>query len=305
MSTHDHTKLSYAIPCILSAGFLNAIISAVAKSSFGYLSPMEMVLGRNVISLILFLFFLFFVRRERSLFSYLKPHVWSYLIICGIFSGLSIFFFYYAIEASSLTSAMVLFNTMPIFVPVVAFLWKGSKIYHRLWVGIVTAFIGVVLIIGPDKNLLQGSSLSALLSGMCGAVSMLAFRYAHRTETTERILVYNFFITSILAGLLLPISYAGWRESMAWQGWASLAILGGIGVIFQTLYVLSTKYAPAKLISPFYYSSVVFCAILDYLLWKIKIDLLSAIGFGLVFVGICLVVFLYPKELTTFQKEPK
>jgi drug/metabolite transporter (DMT)-like permease len=86
---------------------------------------------------------------------------------------------------------------------------------------------------------------------------------------------------------------------MSHQGILLLCGIGVLGLIFQLFFTLSTKYAPARLISPFYYSTVIFSVILDYLIWHVSIDTYKIIGIALVLLGVCLVVLLYPKEVTT------
>lgn len=293
------TNLTYAILFILIASFFTASLSALTKFAYSELTMMQMVFARNFVSLLLFFGWLSFDQRERGIFDFLKTSSMKMQLIRGVAGFSSIALFVYSLKTVDLSDASVLFNTMPIFLPIVAYLWKGSKIHHKTWWGILLAFLGILFIVRPGPDFFQQGAFIALLSGLAGAISTLSLRYSHYTEPTSRTLFYYFLICSVLGALCLPIEYGSLHNAFTGQGLLLLAGIGVLGLFFQIFFTLATKYAPAKLISPFYYSSVVFSVFYDWYLWNVQVDIYKIIGFVFVFGGVCLVVLLYPKEATS------
>lgn len=293
------TNLTNAILFIVIASFFTASLSALTKFSYSQLTMMQMVFARNFVSLLLFFGWLSFNRWERGLFDFLKTSSMGMQLMRGVAGFASIALFVYSLKTVDLSDASVLFNTMPIFLPIVAYLWKGSKIHHKTWWGILLAFLGIVFIVRPGIDFFHQGTFFALLSGLAGAISTLSLRYSHYTEPTSRTLFYYFLICSVLGAVGLSFEPGSIHNAFSMQGLLLLAGIGILGLFFQIFFTLATKYAPAKLISPFYYSTVVFSVFYDWFFWNVQIDRYQIIGFVFVFIGVCLVVLLYPKEATT------
>lgn len=293
------THLTRAISFIVLASLFNALLAALTKYSYSQLSSMQMVFARNLIAFILFSVWLIFTKKESPLIHFLRPSSYKMQIVRGVAGFASICFFIFSLKTIDLSDAMVLFNTMPIFIPITAYLWKGIKIHHKTWWGMITAFIGVIFIVQPTSGILGIGTLFALLSGVAGSISTLSLRFSHYSDPSSRTLFHYFLICTILSAVCLPLDHGSITNALSSQGIMLLAGIGLLGLIFQVFFTLSTKYAPARLISPFYYSTVIFSVILDSLIWNVSIDKYKIIGFAFVLVGVCLVVLLYPKEVTT------
>jgi drug/metabolite transporter (DMT)-like permease len=293
------THLTRAISFILLAACFNALLSALTKYSYSLLTGMQMVFARNLIALVLFSIWLISTRKESSIVQFLRPSSYAMQITRGLAGFSSICFFIFSLKTIPLSDAMVLFNTMPIFIPITAYLWRGIKIHHRTWWGMIIAFIGIIFIIQPSSGILGIGTLFALLSGVAGSISTLSLRFSHYSDPSSRTLFHYFLICTILSAVALPFEHGSVHNAFTREGLFLLAGIGVLGLIFQVFFTLSTKYAPARLISPFYYSTVIFSVILDSLIWHVSIDRDKIIGMALVLLGVCLVVLLYPKEVTT------
>lgn len=291
-----HTHLGFAITCILLGSFFTSSLSALTKFSYSQLTMMQMIFARNFVALILFFGWLGFTQKEPSLGAFLKMGSIRLQLLRTIAGFTSICLFFYSLKTIDLSDASVLFNTMPIFVPIVAYLWKGIKIHHKTWWGIGLAFLGIILIIRPGGNFFAVGTICALLSGLTGSISTLSLRFSHYTDPSGRTLFYYFLLSSIIAGLALPFEGGSLHNMFTQEGLLLLSGIGVLGLFFQIFYTLATKYAPARLISPFYYSTVVFSVFYDWFFWNVGMDIYKIIGFVCVFAGVCLVVLLYPKE---------
>ncbi|MGE5196542.1 MAG: DMT family transporter [Anaerolineae bacterium] len=194
-------KLFIAIPCILLAALLNALMGASVKASSAHVSTEMIVLWRNLVSLVLLFPWICFSSPEKPLHEKLMTRQWGMQLIRSLSGLVSVFLYFYSLRYLSLSDATLLFNTMPIFVPITAYLWKKHPIPHRLWWGIGLAFAGVAFVIGPSTQVFQLASLLAIGSGMAGSVATFALRLAHYTEPSSRTLFYYFFISTIVTAV--------------------------------------------------------------------------------------------------------
>ena len=293
------THIQKAVFFILLSALFNAFLSALAKFSYSKLTMMQMVFARNFIALLLFSMWLAISKKETSFFSFLRPGLFHMQVVRALAGFTSICLFIYSLKTLDLSDSAVLYNTMPIFLPFVAYLWKGIKIHHKSWWGIIPAFIGILFVVQPGGNFFNQGTLYVLLSGLAGAISTLSLRLSHYTDPSRRTLFYYFLITSACAAVFLLFQHSSMYQVFSKESLLLLTGIGVLGLLFQIFFTLATKYAPARLVSPFYFSTVIFSALLDWLLWNVNLDMYKLIGFVLVFIGVCLVVLLYPKDIAS------
>jgi len=288
--------LPSAIPFMLLASFILACMSLIVKTGAGSLPPSALVFWRSFISLILLLPWLQLGPPAIPFREKIKTAKWHIHFIRGFSSFLSSLVFFYSLKYLDLTSATVLLNTLPIFVPIVLFFWHKTPIYHNLWWAIGVAFVGILFIVQPGTAIFEWASLLALLGGIIGAIALVSLRSGHYTEPSYRILFYLFLICTVAGGLLSLFSF---KES-----WLDLTItnlelyllMGLCGFLYQVVLTTAIKFAPLRLTSPFLYLSMIFTFIFDKVIWKTPFSTLSLVGFFLVVVGAFLTIALYPKE---------
>jgi len=81
----------------------------------------------------------------------------------------------------------------------------------------------------------------------------------------------------------VPLAWT-WRTPAPWL-WALLLLMGVLASAAQLLLTRGYAHAPAAQVGPFIYSTVVFSALLGWLLWGDVFDLFSLLGAGLVCLG--------------------
>lgn len=289
-------ELKKAIGVSLIASLCYALMLAFTKESSGIFSTAQLVFYRSFICLVIMGFWIVVNGKKKPLFQHLKTAYLKIQFIRSMAGLTALALFFFALRSITLSEASVLFNTTPIFVPITAYLWKRIPIDHRLWVGIGVAFMGVILIMQPETAHLEVGLWLALMGGAMGSVSTLALRFSHYTEPTSRTLFYYFVFGSAVSSI--PLLWEGmgieWLKDP--RTLFFLLMVGVTGFLYQLFFALSVKYAPAKLISPFFYITVVFGMILDHIFWGAHFHFLEILGIVFVFLGVCLVVLLYPKN---------
>lgn len=186
--------------------------------------------------------------------------------------------FFYAIGHMHLATAVLLNYSTPLFIPIIAVLWLKEPMARRLWWPILIGFGGILLILKPGVDVWNPVALAGLSSGLLAAVAMVSVRRLTRTEPATRVVFYFTVISTLVSAL--PLIWA-WTTP-APELWGALIAMGVLASVAQLLMTRAYAHAPAPEVGPFTYSTVVFAAILAWLLWNELPDRLSLIGAGLV-----------------------
>lgn len=250
-----------------------AVMSALGKSASAAVPSDVLTLFQNGISLVLLLPF---VARE-GLRSLSTGHVRLHLLR-GVSGLLSQYLMFVALAYVPLVDAVLLANSAPLFIPLVAWVWLRQRVTGRLWLSLAVGFVGVVLILQPGSGVLGVGTPIALAAGACSAVALVAVGRLHLTEPPTRILFYYFLISTVLMAPALPrLSFR-----LAPAVWLELLGVGGCMAIAQLLLVLAYVNASPSRLAPFNYSVVVFSALLGWLVWHHVPNAGSLVGMALV-----------------------
>ena len=218
------------------------------------------------------------------------------LIWRSCFSLLSFACFFYSLRFISLTDAIVLNNTFPLFVPIVALVHSQIKTSRKVWIGIVVGFIGILLVLQPDTNVLHPYSFIALASGIFGAVAIVMIRYLTKSVSTLQILFYYFAINTLITALALPL---GWQP-LSPNIWMLLLGVGVFGALYQLFSTLCFAKSPVRLISPIMSIGIVSGGLVaDFLLWHQSPNFWGFIGIFFIVLGGSLSIYFGQQELTS------
>jgi len=296
------TKLSVAIPAVICASIFMALMGGAVKIASLSLSAEMMIFWRNLVSLILFLPWLQFAPPHQPIVKKLKTKEWKLHILRGVTSFLAVYLFFYSLKFLNLTTATLLFNTTPIFIPVISFIWMRIAIHHRLWWALGTGFFGILLVLDPGFEIFNPAAFLALLSGIFVAISLVSLRLAHYSEPAYRTLFYLFLICLICPGLISLFTFQTSWETIHFHDFKMLIVIGILGFLYQICMNVTSKNAPMRLISPFFYLTVIFSMVLDKLIWKTSLSMPTLFGFIFIVLGAILQLVLYPKDDLIIKK---
>lgn len=193
-------------------------------------------------------------------------------------AGLSAMYcFFYAIGHIKLADAMLLKFTVPIFIPVVAYLWLAERFHRRAAWSLLLGFAGVVLILKPAGDM-NWVLLIALAGSFFAAVAKTAVRRLSRTEPAARVVFYFAFFGVCVSAV--PLSWA-WQSPTTSQ-WLLLLSLGPLATLGQLFMTRGYSAAPASEVGLFSFSAVLFGAGYGWLFWGELWDWLSLAGAFLV-----------------------
>src|SRR3990167_3545458 len=263
------TEIYKAIPLILAAAFFNTLMILFVKISAQSVSIQIVLFARYLVTLIILLPFIYFNPAKQSVGTYLKTERLPLHLFRDIFGLISVLCYFYAAKSISLADATVLFNTAPLFIPIIAFFWGGLKIVHRLWWGMGVRFLGDNLILQPGQELFNPATLIGLISGFCAAVVFVGSRYLAYSEPALRNMFYYFAVgTAVACVMLLTVSKNVWHV-LDMNSILLLIGIGAFGYLYQLCFTHGARYAPVRLTSSFLYASVIFAMLFDGLIWHV------------------------------------
>lgn len=258
---------------IISAlGF--ALMSAFIKLS-GDLPSFQKTFFRNSVSVIVA--FIIIVKNKGSFFGSRKNQ--KILVMRSTFGTLGIILNYYAIDRLVLSDANMLNKLSPFFVIIFSALFLKEKINFKQFAAVITAFIGALFIIKPSLDFQMVPALVGTLGGISAAAAYTCVRALGGKEKPDTIVFYFSLFSSLVTFPLMILSY----KHMSILQLLYLILAGAAASLGQFGITLAYKYAPAKEISIFDYSNIIFSAIISLILFGVLPDKYSVIGYIIIF----------------------
>jgi len=260
---------------MVAAAFLFAAMGVMVQVASHALPNAMVVFLRS--GLMLLLLSPWFVGRGRvSLRTrHLKEH-----LLRGVLGIASMYCFFFAIARLRLADALLLNYSLPLFVPLVERSWLGEPVPRGIARPLVLGSCGLLLILKPGFSILQPAALVGVLAAVLAAIAQVGVRGLTRTEPVPRIVFYFGMVASLVS--LPPAALAWVTPELAL--WPALFALAVCATVAQLLMTRAYSCAPAARVGPFIYTSVVFGALFDALIFRRFPDALS-VGGALLVVG--------------------
>jgi drug/metabolite transporter (DMT)-like permease len=202
-------------------------------------------------------------------------------LVRGLAGVAAVSCYFYAIAHLPLADAVLLNQSIPLFVPLVERVWLGEPIPPRLWRVLLVGFAGLLLILRPGLGVFQPVALVGLASAALASIAQVGIRRLTRTEPVTRIVFYFGLIASLAAAGPAALT---WTQPSAGT-WGVLLFMCLLATIGQLTLTRAYVYAPAARIGPFLYAGPVFAGLLDWILWDRLPDPLFVAGAVLVVVA--------------------
>ena len=260
---------------IICSAFFFALMNMFVKMA-GDLPAVQKSFFRNLIAF----FFAFIVMRKNGIpFGCNKENRIS-LLLRATFGTLGVLCNFYAVDHLVLADASVLNKMSPFFAILFSYIILKEKISVRQGIIVLTAFLGSLLVIKPTfANMDLVPSVIGLLGGMFAGA---AYTYVRKLTTHgEKGPMVVCFFSGFSCLVLLPFLIFDYHPMSLGQLMvlllAGLAAAGG-----QFTITAAYTYAPAREISVYDYSQIVFAAVLGFLVFGQVPDALSWIGYAII-----------------------
>ena len=281
---------SYAkgVACILTSAFCFAVMNVCVRMA-GDLPSVQKSFFRNLIAAV---FALILLLRERQWPKITRRQL-PLLILRSVFGTVVILCNFYAVDHLVLSDASMLNKMSPFFAILCSWLVLKEKITPVQGAAVLAAFGGSLLIIRPTlSNMDLFPSLIGLLGGAGAGAAYTMVRKLGQTGINRTMIVLFFSAFSCL--VTLPFLVFDYHPMSGTQ----LAALLGAGLAAsggQFSITAAYCYAPAREISVYDYSQVIFSAFLGFVLFQQIPDQLSIIGYLLI-CGSGIALFLYHRR---------
>jgi drug/metabolite transporter (DMT)-like permease len=176
-------------------------------------------------------------------------------------------------------------NAISFLNPVVAMILSipllGERVGPWRWAAAAIAFAGALTIVQPGASTFQPAALIALVAAFFMGAEAILIKKLADTEPPLRILAINNFIGAILA---LSVASFVWVWPTP-QQWLLMATLGSTMICVQALFIQALRRGDASFVMPFFYLSLIFAALYDYLVFAQYPTAASWLGAGHIIAG--------------------
>ncbi len=163
----------------------------------------------------------------------------------------------------ALADAHVLISTGPLMVAALSVPFLGESVGRRRWTAISVGFLGVVFVLQPEGDLFRPAALFPLSAAVLFALYQIMTRVVSRTDGQESTLLYTALVGAVAFGVAAPF---GWVMPDA-TGWLLLSAVTVIGGVAHISLIKALAYAPAAVLQPFFYTTLVWSIAVGYLLF--------------------------------------
>ena len=182
------------------------------------------------------------------------------------FAALSLFFF--AIPRLALPTAQALQMTSPLFLAGITAYLLREKITAPLALALLSGFCGMLFVLRPglSPDQLLGAA-AGLGSGFFSGIAYFNIRQLGRVNEGGLRTVFYFSAISAILALALILAY-GKFSPMTVGGAAILLATGLTATMGQLTLTRALHFGHSAVVSALMYSSVIFCGILEYAVWR-------------------------------------
>lgn len=218
-----------------------------------------------------------------------------YLVMRSICGTVGIICNFYAIDNLNLSDASMLNKMSPFFAIIFSFILLKEKISPVQALIVTGAFIGSIFIVKPSSEILSSpASLVGLLGGMGAGTAYTFVRILGQKGENKSFIVLFFSAFSCL--VFLPFLIFDYHDMTIKQ--LIFLILAGASAAGGQFSVTSAYcYAPAKEISVYDYSQLIFATILGFFVFGQIPDKLSIIGYAII-ISMAVIMFIYNNKKT-------
>jgi drug/metabolite transporter (DMT)-like permease len=171
--------------------------------------------------------------------------------------------FFVALKTVPLAEATAVFFCSVFIMTLASMLLFGERVDRYRWMGVITGFLGVLIVTRPGAASFQIEILLVLVASGLYCVLILMGRWMSSTESTFS-LVFSYNLGSTLSfTVLLPWFWAPLDASQ----WMVVLIASALALAGHFLLTHAFSTAPVSVVAPFEYTALVWATGLGFLLW--------------------------------------
>ncbi len=237
--------------------------------------------------------------KNKDSFKWKKGNL-KFLILRASIGTLGIICNFYAIDHIPLSDASILNKMSPFFVIIFSFFLLKERLTFIQGAAVFIAFIGTLFIIKPSfSNVDILPSAIGLFGGMCAGFAYAMVRILGTRKENGSLIV--FFFSSFSCLVTLPFLIFDFHPMSIYQ----IAMLLGAGLSASGgQFSITAAYcnAPAREISVYDYSQIIFATLLGFIFLGELPDIYSVVGY-IVICSMAVLMYVYNNNLWVFKKK--
>lgn len=282
-------KTAKGASCLILSAFFFALMGLFVQLS-GDLPSVQKSFFRNAVAAIVALVILI---KEGGGFKWRAGSLLP-LILRSVFGTVGVLCNFYALDHMILSDALMLNKLSPFFAVIFSYLVLKEKITLFQISMVILAFFGSLFIIKPTPGLLNPASIVGFLGGLGAGAAYTMVRKLTNTGERKTYIVFFFSLFSCLCLLpYLAFNYV----SMDLQQTFYLIFAGICAALGQFSITAAYSYAPAREISVYDYTQIIFSTLMSLIVFGTIPDTLSIIGY-VVICSATIIMFLKNKKLS-------
>lgn len=259
---------------IIMAGFFFALMTFFVRLS-GDLPTMEKAFFRNAVAAIIAFGTLV---KSKEKFAFKKENIPDLFMrsLCGT---LGLICNFYAIDKLNIADANILNKLSPFFAILMSYFILKEKANKIEWLSVIVAFIGALFVVKPSFNMQFVYAMIGVCGGLGAGIAYTFVRKLGKKGERGPVIVLCFSVFSCVVTMpFLMFQF----QPMSLSQFIFLILAGVSAAGGQFSITKAYTKAPARDISVFDYTQVLFAALLGFLFLDQIPDMLSLIGYVII-----------------------
>ena len=271
------SKRTKGIVFLIMSAFFFACMNMFVQLSGDELPVFQKVFFRNAMAAVIA--FVVLLKNKAPLKPMVKGSL-PFLIMRTLFGLAGVVCNYYALETLVLSDASILNKMSPFFAVLFSFIFikERPKLYQWLILG--GALFGAMFVIKPSFS--NAAFIPALVGFMGGVFAGAAYGCVRKLGLMGESNPYIVFFFSTASTLIVtPIMIAGYVPMTAFQ-WIYLLSAGVSAALAQFCITAAYTCAPAKEISVYDFSQIIFASLMSLIVFQQVPDAFSVVGYVII-----------------------
>ncbi|WP_318720812.1 DMT family transporter [Treponema sp.] len=287
------SETTRGIICLITSAFCFAAMAAFVHLA-GDIHFIQKAFFRNAIAFVIAIIFILREVKIHGVQAVAVPKLaWIFLILRATAGSIGIFGNFYAIDRIVLSDAAILNKMSPFFAVLFSFFIMKERIKPVPLIAITVAFLGAMLIVKPTFDFSKTlPTLAGFIGGMGAGLAYACVRKLGSLKCNGKIIVLFFSVFSML--LSVPYMITSFNP-MTLKQFLLLCIAGAFAAGGQFAITAAYYHAPARDISIYDYSQILFSTLFGFLFFGQLPDLYSVIGYVII-ISMAVVNFIYTRK---------
>lgn len=204
---------------------------------------------------------------------------WLYLALRCIGGTLGILCNFYAIGQMNIADASMLNKLSPFFCIILSIFVLKERPNKKEVIAVILAFTGALFVVKPSFQMECIPAVFGVLGGLGAGLAYTCVRKMSKSGVKGDVIVFCFAVfscVSVIPGMILTY------EPMTTKQLICLLLAGASAAGGQFSITAAYFHAPAKEISVFDYTQVIFAAILSFIVFRDLPDVWSFVGYAII-----------------------